>query len=356
MVFLLGVQAETAPVSVCTTTTTLSSLVQEVGGEDVTVTAFARGTEDPHFVDPRPSFVRKLNRAELLALNGLDLEVGWLPVLLRGARNSRVIPGASGYLDASQVIAPLDVPVQFDRSMGDVHPYGNPHYLLDPINGLAVARVIRDQLSVVRPSRIDAFAERFDVFRRRLGEALVGEKLAAKYDVEKLALLAEHGKLYSFLESQAELDQLDGWLGLLRPHGEIKVVADHNLWVYFARRFGVRMVGYLEPKPGIPPTTTHLRHLVEQMRAEQVKLILSAPYYNPAHARFVSQQTGAQIVRVTHEAGGVEGTEEYLGMVDHNVRQLLGQPTTDQGWAPRRYLVRVDPEGAGRLSVSRAGP
>jgi ABC-type Zn2+ transport system substrate-binding protein/surface adhesin len=116
------------------------------------------------------------------------------------------------------------------------------------------------------------------------------------------------------------------------------------------------MVGYLEPKPGIPPTTTHLRHLVEQMRAEQVKLILSAPYYSPAHARFVSQQTGAQIARVTHEAGGVEGTEEYLGMVDHNVRQLLRQPTTDQGWAPRRHLARVDPSRAGRLSVSRAGP
>jgi ABC-type Zn uptake system ZnuABC Zn-binding protein ZnuA len=323
MVLLVGERAEAAPVSVCTTTPTLGSLVREIGADETRITVFAKGTEDPHFVEPRPSYVKKLYRADLLVLNGLDLEVGWLPVLLRGARNSRVIPGASGYVDASQVIAPLDVPIQFDRSMGDVHRYGNPHYLLDPMNGLAVTALIRDQLSVLRPSEAERFAERFESFRLRLANGLVGEKLAAKYEVEKLALLAEHGELQSFLESQGESDQLGGWLGLFRPRDELKVVADHNLWIYFARRFGVRVVGYLEPKPGIPPTTTHLRHLIEQMRAEQVKLILSAPYYNPAHARFVSEQTGAQVVHVTHEAGGVEGTDEYLRMVDHNVSQLV---------------------------------
>jgi ABC-type Zn uptake system ZnuABC Zn-binding protein ZnuA len=326
MVLLFGVGARADAISVCTTTTTLRSLVQEIGGDDVTVTAFAKGTEDAHFVDPRPSFVKKLYQADILVLNGFELEIGWLPVLLRGARNSRVIPGASGYIDASQVITPREVPVEFDRSMGDVHPYGNPHYLLDPVNGLRVAGMIRDQLSVIRPLQREAFTQRLEDFRSRLADALVGEKLATRYDVEKLALLAEHGKLYSFLESQGEIDALGGWYGLLRSDTDLKAVGDHNLWVYFAERFGVRMVGYMEPKPGIPPTTTHLRHLIEQMRAEHVGLILSSPYYNPAHGRFLSEHTGARVVQVAHEVGGVEDAKDYLSMVGHNVRGLVSDP------------------------------
>jgi ABC-type Zn uptake system ZnuABC Zn-binding protein ZnuA len=356
MVLLFGVRAEAESISVCTTTTTLGSLVKEIGGEDVTVTAFAKGTEDAHFVDPRPSFVKKLYRADLLVLNGLELEIGWLPVLLRGARNSRVIPGASGYIDASQVIAPREVPVQFDRSMGDVHPYGNPHYLLDPLNGLKVAGMIRDQLSVIRPTQREAFSQRFENFRRRLGNALVGEKLAASYDVEKLAILCEQGRLYAFLESQGEADALGGWCGLLQSSPNLKAVGDHNLWVYFADRFGVRMVGYMEPKPGIPPTTTHLRHLIEQMRAENVGIILSAPYYNPAHARFLAKHTGARIARVAHEVGGVEDAKDYLSTVDHNVRQLVSQRAESRAPSLGRVLAVTEQRGTGSKIALQGGP
>jgi ABC-type Zn uptake system ZnuABC Zn-binding protein ZnuA len=321
---LVGAGASAEPLEVCATTTSVGSLVREVGGEDVSLTVFAKGPEDPHFVEPRPSFIKKLSRADLLVLNGMELELGWLPSLLQGARNARVLRGARGYLDASSAIAPLEVPAEFDRSLGDVHPYGNPHYLQDPLNGLAVARLLRDRLSEIRPARAEAFAARYEDLARRIGKGLVGEKLAGRYDVAKLALLAEHGELESFLESQGESAYLGGWLGLLRGRWGTKAAADHNLWPYFARRFGLRMVGYLEPKPGIPPTTTHLRRLIEQMRAGEVRLILSAAYYNPAHSRFVSEQTGARVAHVAHAVGARPGTESYPKLVDYNVRQLVG--------------------------------
>jgi ABC-type Zn uptake system ZnuABC Zn-binding protein ZnuA len=321
----LAPRAQAEPLAVCATTASLGSLLREVGGEDVAGTVFAKGTEDPHFVEPRPSFIKKLNRADLLVLNGMDLEIGWLQPLIQGARNPRARPGAVGYLDASTAIEPLEVPTgAVDRSMGDVHVYGNPHYLLDPLNGLAVARLIRDRLSELRPERADAFAERYEDFALRVGESLVGAELARKYDAEKLALLAERERLIPFLESQGEAAQLGGWLGLLHPRYGTPAVSDHRLWVYFARRFGLQMVGTLEPKPGVPPTTRHLRQLIEQMRAQDVKLILSASYYDPAHARFVAENTGARVAAVAQDVGARDGTDSYLAMVDYNVREVLG--------------------------------
>lgn len=319
----LGASADA--IRVCATTSSLGSLVREIGGDDVSLTVFAKGTEDPHFVEPRPSFIKALSRADLLVLNGMDLELGWLPPLVRNARNARVLPGAPGYLDASVAIEPLEVPAEYSRALGDVHPYGNPHYLLDPLNAQAVAALMRDRLSEIRPVERGSFSARYDAFARRVGAALVGETLAERYDVAKLARLAEHGKLGPFLDGQGEADLLGGWLGELRPLGGVKAVADHNLWPYFARRFRVDVIGFLEPKPGVPPTTRHLGELIEQMRHHEVKLVLSAAYYDPAHARLVSQQTGARVVPVAHEVGGRGGTDHYLDMVAYNVRQLAGR-------------------------------
>jgi ABC-type Zn uptake system ZnuABC Zn-binding protein ZnuA len=318
-------RAEPDPLAVCVTTASLGSLVRDVGGDAVSPTVFAKGTEDPHFVEPRPSFVKELNRADLLVLNGMDLEIGWLPALIQSARNPRVRPGAVGYLDASTAIAPLEVPTgAVDRSMGDVHIYGNPHYLLDPLNGLAVARLIRDRLTELRPERAAAFAQGYADFIRRVVAALVGPELARRYDAEKLAVLALRAKLVPFLESQGQVAELGGWLGLQHSRDGMRAVSDHRLWAYFARRFGLQMVGTLEPRPGVPPTTRHLRQLVERMRAEDVKLILSASYYDPAPARFVAEHTGARIAAVAQDVGARAGTESYLAMIDHNVREVLG--------------------------------
>jgi ABC-type Zn uptake system ZnuABC Zn-binding protein ZnuA len=312
---------------VCCSVPDLASLVQTVGGEHVSVTTFAKGTEDPHFLEAKPSFVRALNQANLLVMLGLEMEAGWSPVVLQNARNGAVLAGSPGYLDASTAIRPLDVPTgTIDRSQGDVHPGGNPHYLLDPICGMQVARLIRDKLTELRPEQKAYFNERYEAFCRRAGELLVGEPLARKYkpdDIPKLVLLFEYGKLEPYLKSQKEDSLLGGWLGMMLPYYGTKAVDDHNMWPYFARRFGLRVVAHMEPKPGIPPTTQHLGSVAQQMRAEQVRVILANPYYDPRHAQFLASNSGAKIVNAAHQVGARPGTDDYLSMVDYNVRQLV---------------------------------
>jgi len=318
-------QGAAQPLRVAVTVPDLGSLVQDIGGDQVAVTVFAKGTEDAHFIEAKPSFIKTLSAADLFVEAGMELEMGWAPTLLQGARNAKVLPGARGFLDASTAITPLEVPTgPVDRSMGDVHPEGNPHYLLDPINGLRVARLIRDKLIELRPERQKYFEERYASFRQRLGAALVGEALAKKYDVEKLAVLFEAGKLGDFLRSQGEESLLGGWFGLMLPYRGAKAVADHNLWPYFARRFGVSVIGFLEPKPGLPPTTKHLNELIESMRGQGVKVILANPYFDPRFAQFVAERAGAQVVSMAHMVGARAGTNDYISMVDYDVRQLAG--------------------------------
>jgi ABC-type Zn uptake system ZnuABC Zn-binding protein ZnuA len=318
-------QGDARPLQVAVTIPDLGSLVREIGGDQVAVTVFAKGTEDPHFIEAKPSFIKALSEADLFVETGMELEMGWAPVLLQNARNATVLPGARGFLDTSTVITPLDLPSgPVDRSQGDVHPAGNPHYLLDPINGLRVARLIQDKLIELRPERRQYFVDRYAGFRRRLGAALVGEALAKTYDVEKLALLFEAGKLSDFLKGQGEESLLSGWFGLMLPYRGAKVVADHNMWPYFARRFGISVIGFLEPKPGLPPTTRHLNELIESMRAQGVKIILANPYFDQRFGQFVAERTGAQVVRMAHMVGARPATDDYIAMIDYDVRQLAG--------------------------------
>lgn len=316
--------AQDAPLRVVTTVPDLASLAQSIGGDLVAVTSCAKGTEDPHFVEAKPSFLKDLSQADVFIQVGLELEVGWVPVLLHNARNGKVLPGAPGHIDASTAITPLEVPTgPVDRSMGDVHATGNPHYLLDPLAGLQVARLLQERFSVLRPAHKATFESHYQAFRTRLGTALVGETLARKYDVEKLALLFEHQRLAAFLQSQNDTQALGGWLGQLLPYVGTKAVADHNLWVYFSHRFGLLLQGFLEPKPGVSPTTQHLQALVQSMKTDNIPVMLTAAYYDPRQAQFLSQHTGATTVAMAHQVGSRPGTQEYLGMVDYNVRQLV---------------------------------
>jgi ABC-type Zn uptake system ZnuABC Zn-binding protein ZnuA len=312
------------PLQVCATVPDLGTLAQEIGGDQVKVAVFAKSQEDPHFVEAKPSFIKALSQADLFLQIGMELEIGYAPVLLQNARNSRVLVGAAGYVDCSKVITPMEIPTgPVDRSMGDVHPLGNPHYMTDPLNGLRVARLIRDRLTELRPEKKSFFEERYSTFYRKIGDALTGDKLAGKYDFEKLALLYEEGKIEPFLKEQKVEGSLGGWFRMMLPYRGSKVVADHNLWPYFARRFGILVVGFLEPKPGISPTTKHLQELIEMMKAEGVKVILASPYFDIRHAQFVSKKTGGKIVPMAHQVGSRPGTDNYLKMIDYNVRQLV---------------------------------
>lgn len=315
--------AEERPLRVCATLPDLGSLVREVGGDQVAVTVFAKGMENPHFVEAKPSFIKALSRADLFIQGGLEMEVGWAPVLLQNARNGKVLPGNPGYLDASMAITPLEVPTRtIDRSMGDVHPEGNPHYLLDPMNGLKVARLVRDRLAELRPANKAYFNDRYEIFRRKVAGAMVGEKLAAKYELEKLALLSEQGRLGAFLKERKDDALLGGWLGSMLPYSGTRVVADHNMWPYFARRFGISVKGFLEPKPGISPTTSHLGSLVAQMRTEGIKIVIATPYFDAKALKFVADKSGARIVSLAHQVGAQRGVEDYIGMIDFDVRTL----------------------------------
>ncbi|HMP74983.1 MAG TPA: metal ABC transporter substrate-binding protein [Kiritimatiellia bacterium] len=283
----LGAAAHAAPLRVCATTPDLGALVREIGGDLVEVTVFAKPGDDPHFLDARPSFIRALNQADVYVETGLELEIGWAPLLLQGARNPRVMPGRPGHIDASRAITPLGVPEgQIDRSHGDVHPGGNPHYLLDPIRGLAVAGLLRDRLITLRPEEADRIRARHDDFETRLNTAL------------------------------------EAWIARLAPHRGTPIVIDHNLWIYFADRFNLRIAAELEPKPGVPPTTRHLQQVIEQMKADSIRVIGASPYFDERHARFVAGHTGARIARLAHQPGSRPDTGDYIAMIHHNVEAL----------------------------------
>ncbi len=315
--------AEERPLEVCATVTDLGAIARAVGGDDVLVTVFTPGRGDPHFNEARPSFVKAMSRADVFIMLGLDMEVGWAPPLWETARNPKVLPGGAGFVDASRAIEPIGVPATaVDRSMGDLHVLGNPHYLLDPLNGVRVAALVRDALAQARPEARARFERRFEEFRARVGAALFGPELAKKYDPLRLGILHEHGRLEAFLREQGEEAFLGGWAATLAPFRGTKVVADHQLWPYFARRYGIEVIGHMEPKPGIPPTAKHLAELVRLMRAEEVKIILSAAYYDPRHAAFLAEQTGARVVPMAHQVEAREGTGDFVAMHDYNVRVL----------------------------------
>ena len=315
-------QGDAQPLQVAVTVPELGSLIREIGGDQVAVTVFAKGTEDAHFVEAKPSFIKTLSTADLFIQMGMELEMGWASALQQNARNSRILPGARGFLDASAAIVPLDMPIgPVDRSLGDVHPAGNPHYLLDPVNGLKVARLIQARLIELRPDRRHAFEQRYAV-SARLGGRLWWARHWRRSTTPRSSpsWMRRAGSRISSTRRAMEAGWGGGW-GYLRRTAGAKVVADHNLWPYFARRFGLSVVAFLEPNRG-PPTTKHLNEVIELMRAQRITVVLANPYFDPRGAQLVAQQTGARIVKMAHQVGARQGTDDYLQMVDYNVRQL----------------------------------
>ncbi len=276
-----------AAVKVVTTTEDLAALVREIGGDRVEVEALARGYQDPHFVEPKPSFILKLYSADLLVVVGRDLEVAWLPPLITQSRNSRIQPGAPGYLDASLNVRILDIPTgQITRAMGDVHPMGNPHYWLDPDNGLRMARTIEQKLSAISPRDAAYFAARYAEFETRLRDAATR------------------------------------WRAAMAPYRGTKVVTYHRSWSNFAEVFGLDVVGHVEPKPGIPPSPSHTLALIEEMKRQQVKLILMEPYFDPQTPNAVARQTGARVVVLPPSVGGTKAIKTYFDLFDYDIDLL----------------------------------
>jgi len=276
------------PIRVVASVPDLADIVSEVGGDEVKVSSLFKGPESLHAIDPRPVFVPMLNRADLYVEVGFQLEVPIDHELFRLAQNKKIERGQSGYLDASVAVTPLDCrPPGQPRKPGDAHPVCNPHYLMDPLNGLKAAETVRTKLSTLRPSQKGYFDMRYASFRKRL------------------------------------LERLLCWYEALLPYCGTKVIADHNGWPYFAQRFGLECMGDLEPLSGHPPTQDYLVKVAAKAKSEGVSIILSSSYYDPKYVQEVSAKTGAKIVPVAEQTGAREGTETYLKMMDYNVKQIV---------------------------------
>ena len=289
--FLLAVglaQPALAQLKVVTTTEDLASLAREVGGDKVRVVALAKGYQDPHFVDPKPSFILEVSRAELLIVVGRELEIGWLPPLITSSRNGKIQPGANGYLDASQNVRILEIPTgQITRAMGDVHPSGNPHYWLEPGNGRKIAQTIKEKLAQLLPADRAFFEQRYADFDKRLAAA------------EKR------------------------WDAVMAPFKGTKIVTYHRSWPNFMERWGLNVIGYVEPKPGIPPTTSHTVDLIAEMKRDSVKLIVVEPYFDDKTPRSIATQVGGQVLKLAPSVGGTKEATDYIQLFEYNVNTIV---------------------------------
>ena len=274
--------------NVMTTTEDLAAIAREVGGDHVTVEGIAKGYQDPHFVEAKPSFILKLQKADVLVVVGRELEIGWLPPLIQQSRNSKIQPGSEGYVDASLQAAILEVPTgQVTRAMGDVHPLGNPHYWLDPENGKRVGKEIADKLSQLRPNDRAFFQQRLADFTARLD--------AAK----------------------------KRWLAQMAPYKGTKVVTYHRSLPNFAECFGLDIIGYIEPKPGIPPSPQHTLDLINEMKRQNVKVVLVEPYFDLKTPNAIGRDTGAQVLVMPPSVGGVKEITDYFTLFDYDINLLV---------------------------------
>ncbi len=274
--------------NVVATTEDLAAIAREVGGDRITVDSIAKGYQDPHFVEAKPSFILKLQKADLLILVGRDLEIGWLPPLIQQSRNSKVQVGADGYLDASTQVRILEIPTgQITRAEGDVHPLGNPHYWLDPENGKLIAREMSERFSKLRPNDRAYFEQHMNDFISRLDEA------------EKR------------------------WVAMIAPYKGIKIVTYHRSFPNFAERFGLNIVGYVEPKPGIPPTPQHTLDLINEMKKSNIKLVLVEPYFDLKTPNSIGRETGAEVLVMPPSVGGVKEATDYFKLFDYDLNLLV---------------------------------
>ena len=283
-------RAAHAALSVVATTEDVADLTRQVGGDKVKVEAIARGYQDPHFVEAKPSFILKLSKADLLVVVGRDLEIGWLPPLVQQSRNARIQPGADGYLDASLTAKILEIPTgRITRAMGDVHPAGNPHYWLDPGNGRRIAKAVADKLARMAPADAAYFTARYTDFDQRLAAA------------EKR------------------------WDEQMAPYKGLKIVTYHRSWANFVDRFALDVIGYVEPRPGIPPSPSHVFDLIAEMKRQNVKILIVEPYFDLKTPSMVARETGARVLVLPPSVGGEKEITDYIELFDYDLRLLLAK-------------------------------
>ena len=287
--FLLGSNAFAASkLNVVTTTEDLSAIAREIGGDKVDAESIAKGYQDPHFVEPKPSFLLRLQKTNLLIALGLQMEIGWLPPLVTQSRNPRIQAAAPGYMEVSNFCHITEIPQgQVTRAMGDVHPMGNPHYWLDPDNGRRIGKALQEKFSQMQPADAAYFAQRYADFDKRLTVAI------------------------------------KGWDAKMAPYKGRKVITYHRSWPNFCERFGIEVAEYVEPKPGIPPSPSHTLDLINLMNRENIKLILVEPYFDLRTPNSIAQKTGGRVVQLMPSVGGIKEIKDYFQLFEYDINQLV---------------------------------
>jgi len=309
-----------APVKIVTSLTTYASIAREVAGDRATVTPIAQGDEDPHFVQPRPSFVPLLRNADLFVTTGMDLEL-WVPTLLDRAGNAKIRENAPGYVAAFKGITILEVPTSLSRAQGDIHVDGNPHIHTDPINAIIIARNILDGLKRVSPTNADFFAAREKDFEVRILNATFGDELVKIVTPPTLFELARSGKAMTFLQNMPYkgsplMSRLGGWMKQAMPFRGKEMVCYHKEWAYFSNRYGVSCVEYIEAKPGIPPTPRHVQEVIALMRSKRIPVLFASNYFDHDQIKDVAARTNAAAVIVPENTNGAPGVNTYFDLMN----------------------------------------
>jgi zinc/manganese transport system substrate-binding protein len=276
-----------AVIKVVTTTTDMKSIAEMIGGEKVSVMSIATGYQNPHFVDPKPSYIISLSKADVFVTVGLDLETGWSPQLVTSSRNPKIQKGSPGYVDASTGIPLMQVPSAANRGEGDIHIFGNPHYWLDPANGKIIAKNICDGLK-----RVDA--TNATLYENNLKEFV--NKLNVK---------------------------MQEWQTKMLPYKNSPVIAYHNEWCYFESRFGLHIIDFLEPKPGIPPSPSQMVKVIDEIKSNKIRLIISSPYFSTSSSDLVSKQTGAKAITIATSVGAFDQIKNYFDLFDYDINQII---------------------------------
>ena len=323
LLVLLGLalaQAASAKLVVVTSTTDLAGVVRAVGGDRVSVSSITTGAQDAHFIDAKPSFMVAARGADLFVESGMELDAAWVSAIVEGSRNAKLAPGRPGRLDASVAVRKIDVPGgTVDRSLGDVHAQGNPHWWLDPLNVRIVAGTIAERLAVLDPEGAGTYRDRAAAFQRRVDEAVFGAAFLQAAGADRAWALADAPIFPANLQG---LPPLGGWMGRLAPHRGARVFTHHRSWTYLLRRFGLESAGEIEPKPGIPPAPGHLVELVAAAKQRSVGAILVEPWYDDRAARLVADRTGAKVLRLPLSSGGDARSGDWFALMDHAVSEL----------------------------------
>jgi ABC-type Zn uptake system ZnuABC Zn-binding protein ZnuA len=321
-----GPHGAAAPVKVVTSLTTYGAIAREIVGDHGTVTSIAQGDEDPHFVQPKPSFVAVLRDADLFVTTGLDLEL-WVPALLDRANNRKVSEGGPGYVTAYTGITLLEVPTSLNRSEGDIHADGNPHIHTDPLNAIIIARNILTGLTRVDAADAAYFTQRETDFERRILEATMGADLVGVLTPATAFNLLKTDKLASFLsttkfQGKPLSDKLGGWLKTAEAFKGREMACYHKEWAYFTHRYGVSCADYIEAKPGIPPTPRHVEDIIALMKERKIPVLFASNYFDHAQIQQVAQKTGAKAVIVPENTHGAPGVETYFDLMNAWVNGL----------------------------------